>query len=67
MHAYMHSLYDCYVSVSDYIVLKNFTWADQRAKVCFIFHKVQLRCQECFIKQEQCFMKLQSLIKYSYA
>ena len=47
--------------------LKNFTWADQRAKMCFIFHKAQLRCQECFIKQEQCFMKLQSLIKYSYA
>ena len=25
---------------SDYNYLKNFMWADQRAKVCFIFHKV---------------------------
>jgi len=50
-----------------YFYLKNFAWADQRAKECFIFHKAQLRCQECFIEQEQCFMKLQSLIKYSYA
>ena len=41
------------------IILKNFVWADQRAKVCFIFHKAQLKCQECFIEQEQCFMKLQ--------
>ena len=48
-------------------MLKNFAWEDQRAKVYFIFHKVQLRCEECFIEQEWCFMKLQSLIKYSYA
>ena len=47
--------------------LKSFAWADQRAKVCFIFHKAQLRFQKCFVEQEQCFMKLQSLIKYSYA
>ena len=29
--------------------LKNFVWADQRPKVCFIFHNIQLRCEECFI------------------
>ena len=46
--------------------LKNFAWADKKGKVCFIYHKAQLSGQECFIEQEQCFMKLQSLIKYNY-
>ena len=29
--------------------LKNFVWADQKPKVCFIFHNIQLRCEECFV------------------
>ena len=34
-----------------------------------IFHKAQLRCQECFIEQEQCFAKfnkVQLCIEYSH-
>ena len=40
-----------FISNNDYVkTFKNFAWADQRANVHFIFHKVQLRCEECFIK-----------------
>ena len=49
---------------SAFRVVKEFAWADQRAKVCFIFHKAQLRCQECFIEQETV---LYETSKYSYA
>ena len=31
-------------------ILKNFKWADQTPKVYFIFHKAQLRYEECFIE-----------------
>ena len=30
-------------------LIKNFVWADQRIKVCCIFHKALFRCEECFI------------------
>ena len=52
-------LYNTTIYYNYTLILKNFAWVDQRAKVCFIFHNVQLRCEECFIKWQQCFMKLQ--------
>ena len=38
-----------FVQFIKYIFI-DFAWADQRAKVYFIFHKGLLRCKECFIE-----------------
>ena len=43
-------------------IFKNVLFCSGRSnsKSVLIFHKVQLRCEECIIKWPQCFMKLQS-------
>ena len=37
------------IHMSSGCYLENFAWADQRVKVCCIFHKVLLRWEESFI------------------
>ena len=32
------------------LLLWYFAWADQREKLCFVFHIAQLRCEECYMK-----------------
>ena len=29
--------------------LENFMWADQKVKVCYIFHIKLFKCEECFM------------------